>query len=207
MSSRRSTATTQRPKPQAELLPDEVGAFLDEGGWVRGGDPSRVATTADLWAHATKAGGNPLPAEQAYEFETRAREAIAAQGDGAETDEEHAARFQAEAVAEIADAREREAAAEAQAAAKAESDRAEQSAALRRRIDLAERAAAEAAEAPDPEFAHDQIGPVSLWRCYACNFECRYSPVCHCETCEHLHKQESCPRCDDKQPNIDPRHR
>lgn len=198
----RPTTATQRPKAQATALPDEVVAFLTEGGWVHG-DSEQQPTSTSLWAHATKAGGNPLPAEQAYEFETRAREATAAQGD-VESDEARAIRLESEAAYEAQAAREREAAAEATATAKAAADRAEQEADLRRRIDLAERAAAEAAASPEPEFVHDGIGAVSIWRCYRCNFSCRHAVTCPCPTCVAITAAVECPNCGDKQPNMDP---
>lgn len=210
--SSRTSAATQRPKatpadqgPTSSYLPDEVVAFLTEGGWVHAG--ADKPTALSLWAHETKAGGNPLPAEQAYEFEARAREATAVQNDGAEGDEAKAARLEAENAAEAQAVRAREAAAEASAVAAAEAQRAEVAEGLRRRIDAAERAAAEAAAVPDPEFVHDGIGAVSIWRCYRCDFTTRYAATCPCDTCVAITAAIACPNCGDKQPNMDPSRR
>lgn len=209
MSRSRSTVATQRPTVQKPLtadnpIPDEVIDFLTEGGWVHSGDDRPVTST--LWAHQTKGGGNPLPSEAAYTLEKNAREAQAAVGTGGESEAERDARLAAEAAETAEQTRLREEA-DAEAERNAEAERQVVADALRKRLDEAAAARAAAAAVPDPEFVHDQIGAVTIWRCYSCKFETRHNATCPCPVCVAITAAKACPNCGDEQPNVDPRRR
>lgn len=199
MARRTGTAATRRaqgsppaaaPAPQETPQPTGVFAdpemFLEQGGW------QRIVGT-DTWTHETKAGGNALPVQQAMEFEQRARLATGPD----ETDDERATREAAER--DTAD----RAAFLANHTAEQTRIRLAEAEALRNRI--AEQEAA--AIADEPEIGHDRVGRVTLFACYACKFNCRYSPDCDCKTCAKISEQICCPNCGDTQPNVDPRRR
>lgn len=197
MSGRRQSATTQRAAQTTgadqgqtqSFLPAEIVEHLHEGGWERVTEhPNAHASTADSFKHPQKSGGNPLPAKQAYESELRARAAQAnedaADGSGSSAD------------AELADLKARLAEAES---ALEESKRAEAAALLAK---LEPTMATPVSDADDESIIHNQVGLVSFWHCYRCDFSCRYSPGCDCPVCAEITRGVACPKCGDDNPNL-----
>lgn len=68
----------------------------------------------------------------------------------------------------------------------------------------AREAAIERNEAP-AEFAHDQVGDVSIWSCYHCNTQVRYAPHCLCPRCQAIRREANttkrCPFCGNPSPH------
>lgn len=64
------------------------------------------------------------------------------------------------------------------------------------------RAQAIARAEEEHKFAHDNVGGVMIWTCYACGISVRYNEQCECRRCRAINDAKgSCPKCGSDSPH------